>query len=282
MVYSILNKSKSFPAGLTSYDLLKTLAIIFMIVDHIGYFFYPEMMWFRVVGRFSVPIWFFLIGFSTTRDVPRLFWIAAVLVMLSTVAAGEYLFPVNILFTLIMARMVADWLYQRALRNREAFAGMFFFLFLLSGPTLIFTEYGTLGMLFTLMGAICRNRDKVLAPRWMLLMFHAACLFAYVLVQGLLMPQLSQIQFVTLVIGMAVLQVILHRFDRHEFEGWTPKKFFPLHLVQFTGRYTLEIYVVHLIVLRIIVVLTQPERFVPFEARLFAFQALQEFFFKIV
>ncbi|MBL4805062.1 MAG: hypothetical protein JKY71_09370 [Alphaproteobacteria bacterium] len=279
MVYSILNKSKSFPNGLTSYDLLKTLAILLMLVDHAGYFFFMDEMWFRVIGRLSVPIWFFLIGFSTTREVPKLFWIAAVLVMLSTIAAGEYLFPLNILFTLIIARMVADWLYHRAMRNKEAFAGMFFFLFLLSGPTLIFSEYGTLGLLFTLMGAICRNRDKLLAPRWMLLSYHAACLFGYIIVQGLLMPELTQVQFWFLVVCMAGLQWMFHRFDKHVFEGWTPQKFFPLYLVQFTGRYTLEIYVVHLIVLRAIVVMTQPERFEPFQVRVFAFQPLQEFFF---
>jgi hypothetical protein len=282
MVYSILNKSKSFPNALTSYDLLKTLAIILMIIDHVGYFFFVDEMWFRVIGRLSVPIWFFLIGFSSTRDVPKLFWIAAVLVLLSTVAAGEYLFPVNILFTLIVARMAADWLYMRALRNKEAFAGMFFFLFLLSGPTLVFAEYGTLGLLFTLMGAMSRNRENLLTPRWMLLSFHAACLFAYVMVQGLLLPQFSQAQFIVLVWGMIILQFIFHKFDKHVFEGWTPKKFFPLYLVQFTGRYTLEIYVLHLLLLRGYVVLTQPDRFVPFHAQIFAFHSLQEFFFKLI
>ena len=159
---------------------------------------------------------------------------------------------------------------------------MFFFLFLLSGPTLVFAEYGTLGLLFTLMGAISRNRERMLALRWMMLSFHAACLFAYIIVQGLLLPEFTQAQFITLLLGMIILQFIFHRFDKHVFEGWTPKKFFPLYLVQFMGRYTLEIYVVHLLLLRCYVVFTQPDRFEPLHAQLFAFRGLQEFFFKLI
>ncbi len=279
MVYSILNKSKSFPKALTSYDLLKAAAIIFMIIDHIGYFFFFDEMWWRVIGRLSVPIWFFLIGFSTTREVPKLFWIAAVTVMLSTIAAGEYLFPLNILFTLIAARYAVDWLYQGAMRNKEAFAGMFFLLFLMAGPTLIFTEYGTLGLLFTLLGAIARNREYVLAPGWMMLSFNVAAMLAYVFVQGVLMPDLTGVQLSVLICGMALLQLIFHKFDRKVFEGWTPRKFFPIWLVQFMGRYTLEIYVVHLLILRAVVVVTDPERFEPFQAHVFAFRQLQEIFF---
>ena len=61
-------KTKTLSSYLTSYDLLKTLALVLMVIDHIGYFFYPEEMWWRVLGRLSVPIWFFLIGYANARD----------------------------------------------------------------------------------------------------------------------------------------------------------------------------------------------------------------------
>ncbi len=48
--------NKILPRDLTSYDLLKTLAVILMIIDHVGHHFFPDEMWFRVVGRLCVPI----------------------------------------------------------------------------------------------------------------------------------------------------------------------------------------------------------------------------------
>lgn len=57
-------------AGLTSYQ-LKWIAIITMVIDHIGAVLFPgEMIW-RYVGRLAFPIFCFLLveGFCHTRDV---------------------------------------------------------------------------------------------------------------------------------------------------------------------------------------------------------------------
>lgn len=274
-----LLKTRKLPAALTSYDLLKTLALLLMLVDHAGYFFFPYDIWFRVIGRLSVPIWFFLIGYAQTRDVPKLFWVMAVLVVFSALMSGEYLFPLTIIFTLIMARKMTDWMFVRAMRNKEAFAGMFFFLFLLSGPTLIFVEYGTLGLLFTLLGTIRRNDDALQAPRWMFWSFTLAAAAAYILVQSMLMPTLDLAQLGVLVGGMAVLCVWLYRYKPRVYEGISLKRFPPVALVMLTGRRTLEIYALHLIAIRSIVLFTDPERFQLFSFQVFAFKQLQAFFF---
>ncbi len=272
-------KTKTLPASLTNYDLLKALALLLMIVDHIGYFFFPEEMWWRVFGRLSVPIWFFLIGFANSRDIPKLFWIAGGLVVLSSLAAGEYLFPVNILFTLILARKSVDWLFTHAMRNREAFAGMFFLLFLLSIPTLFFIEYGTLGLLFTLMGVMQRRREYMQAPRWMIWVFTAASILAYVLMQSALLPNISTAQFGVFLGGMVLLCCLLNSFKPCHFERFSLKKFPPVALIQLMGRRTLEIYVLHLFILRGMVVVLDPERFKLFEFKIFAFPQIQALLF---
>ena len=41
--------AKALPKDLTSYDLLKSFAVILMILDHIGYCFYPAEMWFQAL-----------------------------------------------------------------------------------------------------------------------------------------------------------------------------------------------------------------------------------------
>ena len=64
--------------GLTSND-LKIVAIITMLIDHIGYYLYPNLnletyVAFRIIGRISMPIFAFLIvqGFLHTKNIKKL------------------------------------------------------------------------------------------------------------------------------------------------------------------------------------------------------------------
>lgn len=58
--------------GLSSYQ-LKLLAAGFMLVDHIGAIFYPEVVILRVIGRFSFPlfVWLLVQGEAHTRNIWR-------------------------------------------------------------------------------------------------------------------------------------------------------------------------------------------------------------------
>lgn len=58
--------------GLTSYQ-LKWIAIITMVIDHVGAVLFPGEWAFRYVGRISFPIFCFLLteGFRYTRDVRK-------------------------------------------------------------------------------------------------------------------------------------------------------------------------------------------------------------------
>ena len=51
------------------YDYLKVIAILLMIVDHIGYFLYPDMIELRVIWRWSFPLFFMLIGWNKSTRI---------------------------------------------------------------------------------------------------------------------------------------------------------------------------------------------------------------------
>jgi len=49
---------------------LKIIAMISMAIDHVGAVFFPDAMWFRMIGRLAMPIFSFCIaeGFTHTKD----------------------------------------------------------------------------------------------------------------------------------------------------------------------------------------------------------------------
>ena len=58
--------------GLNTFT-LKMIAIISMLIDHIGYIFFPKVMIFRIIGRLAFPIFAYVLseGFLYTRDVKK-------------------------------------------------------------------------------------------------------------------------------------------------------------------------------------------------------------------
>jgi len=253
---------------LTSFDLLKSLALILMIVDHVGYFFFPEEAWFRVIGRLSVPIWFFLIGYANTRQVQSVIWTGAIVVALSSVISGEFILPLNILFALACARLWIDRIMAGALQSYESFAGMFFLLFFLSLPTMFLFEYGTMAFMFTVLGYLRQHKDGLNLNRFALFGFIAAVLIFYTVVSGLLVSGLSQSQLWFLIAGMVGLSALLFVFEGREYAGISKTLGPVIKPFQIMGRHTLIVYVVHLLVFRGIVLFSDDDRFGFFEVEI--------------
>ena len=81
---------------------IKWLAVLLMVVDHIGYFLFPQQIIFRIIGRLSFPLFAFLIanGYKFTRDkkkyLLRLFIFANIIQLPSLFMS----LPFNIFYTL--------------------------------------------------------------------------------------------------------------------------------------------------------------------------------------
>lgn len=58
--------------GLNTFT-LKMIAIVSMLIDHIGHIFFPQVMIFRIIGRISFPIFVYVLaeGFYYTKDVKK-------------------------------------------------------------------------------------------------------------------------------------------------------------------------------------------------------------------
>lgn len=252
---------KHLSKDLTTYDLLKTFAVILMIVDHVGYYFYDENDWFRLLGRLCVPVWFFLIGYARSRDLGPRMWVGAVILVISSVVAGMGALPVNILGTMIIIRLVIDPVMKRSLQAPNAIWQISTIMILLTFPTSYMFEYGTLAVIMAMFGWLVRNQHEIPGGERLTQQYFFFSMAVFTLLQ-IMFFEFSGNQIPFFGAGVLAVMCILMFFRPITFAG-TGQGIAGVLLTPFRlmGRYTLEIYVVHLILLKAIASAVDPERF---------------------
>ena len=144
-----MNKAP-FPGFLSS-GKLKLLACIFMVIDHIGFYFFPGSILLRAIGRLAFPIFAFFIaeGCRYTRNKLRYFLQVFSVGFLCSL--GFYLYTGvpegNILIT-FSCSILLIYLLQACKRTPLAFAGFAgLLLCLFFANRQMYFDYGFVGML---------------------------------------------------------------------------------------------------------------------------------------
>ncbi len=246
---------KPLPRDITSYDLLKAFALLLMIVDHLGYFFFPENDWLRAVGRLSAPIWLFLVGYANSRDFSPRMWIAIIIVTFSAMAAGGEVFPLTILATILACRALIDPLMRVMRRHPEALLPFFAILLCLEPVVSPYVEYGAYAMAFVIFGYAARHRgeEPYLDARFFTIALLASVFFGLLQVYLYFGNAFDTVHKAAAMAGMMALGWGLSRFRPLEFPRLTAAlPGFLTGLVQLCGRRTLEIYVAHMVLFRLI------------------------------
>lgn len=233
--------------NLTSYDLVKSLAVILMIVDHIGYFFYPDQELFRIIGRACVPVWCFLIGYANTRNTGKdiLFW--ATLLLASNFVFGGQIFPLNMLFTIVIVRLAIERAARVMLQGWEQLMYGSLVLAILILPTSPLFEYGTSALMLALCGLVVRHQKEIPIGLYGQRFFIFCMVAIFALSQALLFrftPEGSRL--CAMMVGATSLMMVFFRPAEFETSKSRMTAFMALPL-QVLGRYTLEIYTVHLL-----------------------------------
>ena len=273
-IQNVLFKTSSLPAHLTSYDVLKAAAVLLMIVDHVGYYFFPENDGLRLIGRFCVPMWFFLIGYARSRHLGWDLVGGAVLLSLSRFVFGMTIFPVNILWTIIVIRLVLDPLMKRLLKDEVSYKRLFWVvmtvLAVLGAPLVLVTEYGTQGLIFAAAGYLCRKKydmregsaGSIFMTKDIVSHLFVFSIFIFVISQ-ILMFGFQGYEIVALAIGTMIVVVGLYSFRPAEIQMGFLRFIVPF--LQIMGRQTLWIYVGHTLLFRIVATYISPERFALWE-----------------
>ncbi len=256
---------KALSTDLTTQDVFKAAAVLIMIVDHIGFYLMTEhleapavgdpALWWRVVGRLCVPIWFFWIGYSESRKISWALLGGAVLLVLANIVTGMFIFPLNVLWSMIFIRLILTPVARFAFSTSSEFAGVVTLCLLLLPLTNHITEYGTLGLLMALAGTVTRqmrNRSMRLPARMALLARWILVVLAG-LGQAFLFPMMSEFQFWIQFVGMTLVYALLFTLAPTTYPQLTqvlPPQ--AVQIIQFMGRHTILIYVIHLILLKVI------------------------------
>ncbi len=260
-----MNRLAHLTKDITSYDLLKTFAVIFMLIDHTGYYFFNDENWWRLAGRLCVPVWFFLIGYARSRDVGPKMWIGMGILVLASGVTGSGFLPLNILGTMLVIRLVIDPIMVRSQVNNQALWQMGVFLLLLSFPTAYLFEYGSLAILMAMFGWLVRNQyeypDGVRQTHYFFFFAYASFVAVQMMFFGF-----EGNQIIVFAGGILAVMCVLMVFRPLTFTGTgTGVLGILLAPVRFMGRWTLEIYVVHLLLFKALAAILDPVRFPLFD-----------------
>lgn len=254
---------KILPEELTSYDVLKALAVLLMVVDHIGSYFYPEELWLRVIGRACVPMWFFLVGFARSRYIGPPLFVGIALLTLADILTGRSVLSITILLTIIVVRLVIDRVGAISLRKDTGYWAMIALMVALCLPTMMLMEYGAQGVILALLGYYVRARmDGDVRVTSSFLIRHTLVATAFYALMQTGVFGFAQAQFLVMATLVAAVMVCLHNFRPVTFAGTAQggRKWLALP-VRLIGRHTLFIYVAHLLVFKFAVLYFWPERF---------------------
>jgi peptidoglycan/LPS O-acetylase OafA/YrhL len=263
---STSSRKRQTPQFVDNTDWLKTAAIIFVAVDHFGFFFMADDRWWSVFGRLAAPSFFFLMGYAQTRTVPlHWIWLGVILTLLESWNAHWTWVTPNILLSFALIRSARP--YVQILLQRHGWAAFVFLVSALLAVSSIaakIVDYGSEGWLWALFG-LCqrmyvdgRSATDVNGPAQSSappapamtkntgLMRLLACFVAVVVYiwQEQKEYSFAQIYFAVFIFGIGVWSAILCVFLRG------PSRIQPPEAVagtlRFIGRHTLEIYAIQL------------------------------------
>ncbi len=164
----IEKQPKSLVAGNTNTGLLKILALVFMVTDHVGKVFFPQYLEFRIIGRLAFPLycWCLVVGAAYTKNIfkygLRLLLVGLISQPLYMKALHHSFSELNIFFTLLLG-LTGIWGIQYK-KYGSQFVMPLMALFI---SAFIQVDYGWRGILFILLLYLAKENRQGIVALWL-------------------------------------------------------------------------------------------------------------------
>lgn len=212
---------------------LKIIAVIFMIIDHIGFYLIPEgtlNLVFRGMGRIAFPLFAFMLaeGYKHTKNLKLYFFrllIAAlimefVVLVIYLITSQNYFININVFIPLLFG-LGCLW----SINHPKMWVKVLIFPFLFLAE-LIHISYGIYGLFIILIFGIVSKKSEQL---WLLILlslfFIEWPLFSLFGIMG--NPRYPNIQWLSLI---AFLPIFLYNGKKGNYNKWVFYAIYPLHL----------------------------------------------------
>lgn len=196
---------------------MQWIAMLTMLIDHIGVVFYPDQLWLRIIGRIAFPLYAYLIvvGYQRTRSY-RNYIIRLGLLAIIAQPAYQWAFHttgLNVIITLFIGLVLLKLL---DLTVKYRLVQLLIVLITLVGSTFFELDYGAYGIVLMLIFRYAQ-KDK-------LMLFHALLELGFLLIWGY--------QFISLIVTYFISQQekLLAKADTIGVPRWLWRCFYPLHL----------------------------------------------------
>ena len=250
-MFGIKNYTK-YGVNPSSHDFIKFLAIIIMVIDHSGSFFFPEELWFRAIGRIGFPIWFFLAGYARPSKLGYEIVVLSVLMIIADAITHNTIFPVNALVSIMACRFFVFYLAKQPFKKGQS---LFYFIAIAICAFLLMVifEYGSQALLFALFGYLVKTQPKSMDTK-----ISSILAVGFFLTIQLLTFDFDIIELLVMAAGTGAIAYYLYNFTLEFYSIKRGKYATPL--VMYFARNSLYIYFIHFIAFVFIEWCLHPEK----------------------
>jgi len=191
-----------------------------MLIDHMGYLFFPDQQSWRIIGRIALPIYAFalVLGYHRTRNLPRYIKRTAIIAAASQIPymAAFNVMEVNVVGTLLVC-LILLWVTDRW--SGRPLLQSIAVLSALTVLELVPCDYGSYAAILVLI-------YRYAPAKWMLLA-HLALNLVFFLLKGWYI-QLFSLLPTFMLVSMPMFMKTLNQVRVSKFV-W--RSFYPLHLI---------------------------------------------------
>ena len=197
---------------------MQWIAMVTMLIDHIGYVFFPNEMLWRIIGRVSFPIYAYALvqGHLHTSNKSKYMIRLFIIALVSQIPYQLALDPngINVVGTLVVAVVVLNIVDRDSSKILSAGIILLFGMMMETFPF----DYGAYGLLLVLVYRYCSSHQLVGAHLLLNLLF----LFS----NNWTLQMLSIVPTMIIVYGPR----LWNRLESMRVSKWIWRSFYPLHL----------------------------------------------------